>query len=341
MANFSHNKPFKLFNIALVIAFFGTVTPVCSSKIDFLLNDQSGSKRKGDSALDQPTELETPKKQKIASPIPLFARAHVDILMLRNFPKYIQKVGLFLAGQPHESLGTDNPSKKEQEKFYNSVGTHLDLDYGLPGPLTQTLRALACQDISEGNLNIYDMPLTVLPAHMTRFKDLTAMTLAKTLIVDIKPIGKLAQLTYLALTDNPITDISALRALQNLTFLDLTSNNIEDIKPLESLFKLKRLTLSHNPIKVLPAFKELQELSTLRVDHTQIKDISDFVKNTPRNGINPLSRNPYRWRIIEIFETPFVNNSQKDPETLEALFILTPVKVVCRNERVTVTALMH
>lgn len=341
MHAFSPTNLFKLVNIAFLLSTLGTTALVNASKIDFLLNDQNPSKRKGIEDVQQPSDIETTKKQKITEFTPLFARAHVDIGILRNFPKYIQKVGLYLAGQSEDNLGTDTPSKIEQQRFYNAIGSNQKTDYGLPGPLTQTLRALACQDISERKLAIYDMPLTILPAHMTRFKQITELVFTKTLLVDITALGVLRQLRRLVLTENPIKNISVLKSLDDLTFLNLSNNQIEDIKPLESLLKLKRLYLSHNPIKVLPAFAESFELHSVRLDHTQIEDISAFVNKTTRKGPQSRIAAPNKWRTLEVYGTPFALHTTKDPEIIETLYFDTPVRVVCKDERAAVKHMMH
>jgi Leucine-rich repeat (LRR) protein len=130
---------------------------------------------------------------------------------------------------------------------------------------------------------ITDKKLAEMIADGTISRDVTQLTLANTLVIDLSVLSELTNLRNLLIMNSPIINFSPLFDLPNLTYLHLNHNQISDLTPLAGLTNLTALNLGNNQISDLTPLSGLTNLTYLNLGNNQINDI------TPLAGLSVLN----------------------------------------------------
>lgn len=114
----------------------------------------------------------------------------------------------------------------------------------------------------------------VLPANISKLKDLTVLILPEGNIQDLSPLKNTLLLTHLDFRDNQVTDLSPLDELFALKYLTFRSNQVRDLSPLENLVNISYLTFWGNQIEDLTPLRRLKDLSHLNIGTNLISNIT-------------------------------------------------------------------
>jgi hypothetical protein len=138
-----------------------------------------------------------------------------------------------------------------------------------------------------------------IPPEISRLTKLTQLSISKTQVSDLTPIGNLANLRDLNASSTAISDLRPLSNLVNLQDLNLRGTRIRDLSPLASLPALNNLTLWNTAVEDFSPLAGLTSISTLDLDGTKIVDLSVlrhltrlallFLSETKVSDLSPIS----------------------------------------------------
>lgn len=118
------------------------------------------------------------------------------------------------------------------------------------------------------------------PALLSKFSDLTWLTVSYGALSDLEWLSSLTGLTYLDCSENRIADVSVLTTLIRLVSLNLRENQIANVSPLADLAELSSLYLGKNQITDVSSLVALTALSSLYLEKNQITDVSPLAAIT-------------------------------------------------------------
>lgn len=136
------------------------------------------------------------------------------------------------------------------------------------------LQKLYLNNYSYSQNNLLDL------SELKNLKELTTLSLERSLVKDYSIFEQLPQLQHLNLARNQLKDISFLAKLTNLDSLNLSSNQIQNISTLAKLQSLKSLRLDYNQVQDISIIRWFKNLETLYLSQNKIKYISLSFLNT-------------------------------------------------------------
>lgn len=101
-------------------------------------------------------------------------------------------------------------------------------------------------------------------------QDLESISIAHTLISDLKPLGKLGELQQLHLDHCPVSDLTPIKHLRKLQSLTFAHTEVGKVDALFELFDLEKLHCHHTSIKDIAPLRKLKMLQTLHISHTPL-----------------------------------------------------------------------
>jgi len=137
---------------------------------------------------------------------------------------------------------------------------------------------------------------------VANFKNLEALDLRGTSVVDLKPILKLKRLKKLLLTNTPTSDLNQINSIENLSELYIGQSKVSNLDGITALKQLHTLSLTGTSIKDISVLAQLDSLRDLTLWDMRSLNFEQVSKLTHLRKLNLARTDVKDLSILETLE---------------------------------------
>ncbi|HPS61946.1 MAG TPA: leucine-rich repeat domain-containing protein [Bacteroidales bacterium] len=145
----------------------------------------------------------------------------------------------------------------------------------------------------------------------------------KAFVVNLEPLGKLADLTEVDLSGTPVSDLMPLRNLNKLEILDLSGTRVSDLEPLRYCNRISDLRMKGTRITSLSVLSSFPNLTALDISGTQVASLEPLrdrtrlkelrIDRTPVKDLGPIEN------LVNLELLNFSSTGVTDPAPLKSM----------------------